>query len=236
MLRTPHSPPLQSRLTRMLCMFSPCATMRRCVLAPLCDVRFVFQAPSSVTSTKLTACFSPPQLLAPTDAAGAAHWTAQADIVSANVMKHLWDAKRAQLKPHIYDLGTVPGSPRNWSVCGDKWGSTEHAPAGGGWGCFPSKGSPFLGVPGFNEQDVYYHGATAVAIEAQILNSTAQVQQALARMQHNVALACAPATNCLASTIGLTLWPPYPNATNAPAQGPGLPPAPRGGMAGATAT
>eukprot|EP01051_Picozoa_sp_SAG22_P012416 SAG22_NODE_1290_length_4852_cov_8.598780_1_plen_45_part_00 len=37
-------------------------------------------------------------LLAPTDAAGAAHWTAQANVVSANVMKHLWDAGRGQLK------------------------------------------------------------------------------------------------------------------------------------------
>ena len=67
--------------------------------------------------------------------------------------------------------------------------------------------SPFLGVPDFNESDVYYHGATAVAIEAEILNSTAQVKQVLARMRRNVALACAPATNCSAATIGLTLWP-----------------------------
>ena len=81
-------------------------------------------------------------------------------------------------------------------------------------------------MPGFNESDVYYHGATAVAIEAEILNSTAQVQQALARMRKNVALACAPATNCSHATIGLTLWPPYPNATNAPAAGHSLPPAP----------
>ena len=146
-------------------------------------------------------------LLAPTDAAGAAHWTARANAVAENVMKHLWDVERGQLKPHIYSLGTVPGSSKNWSVCGDKWGSTEHAPNGGGWGCFPSKGSPFLGLAGFNESDVYYHGATAVAIEAEILNSTTQVQQALARMRKNVALACAPATNCSGATIGLTLWP-----------------------------
>ena len=43
--------------------------------------------------------------------------------LSANVMKHLWDAKRGQLTPHLYHLGTV---------CGDKWGSTMHAPNGGG--------------------------------------------------------------------------------------------------------
>jgi|EP01046_Picozoa_sp_COSAG06_P013230 hypothetical protein len=60
------------------------------------------------------------------------------------------------------------------------------------------------------------------------MNSTAQVRQVLGRMRKNVALACAPATNCTGATIGLTLWPPYPNATNAPAAGPGLPPAPGG--------
>ena len=37
-------------------------------------------------------------LLAPTDAAGAAHWTAEADTVSASVLKHLWDTERGQLK------------------------------------------------------------------------------------------------------------------------------------------
>ena len=67
--------------------------------------------------------------------------------------------------------------------------------------------SPFLGVPDFNESDVYYHGATAVAIEAEILNSTAQVKQVLARMRKHVALACAPATNCSAATIAETLAP-----------------------------
>ena len=71
-------------------------------------------------------------LLAPTNATGAAHWTAKADAVSANVMKHLWDSERGQLKAHIYNLHSVPGSSKNWSVCGDKWGSTEHAKDGGG--------------------------------------------------------------------------------------------------------
>lgn len=71
-------------------------------------------------------------LLAPTNATGAAHWTAKANAVSANVMKHLWDSEREQLTAHIYNLHNVPGSSKNWSVCGDKWGSTEHAKDGGG--------------------------------------------------------------------------------------------------------
>ena len=45
------------------------------------------------------------------------------------------------------------------------WGSTRHA-------CWNStKGSPFDGVPGFDEADTYYHGATAVAIEAVRIHS-----------------------------------------------------------------
>jgi hypothetical protein len=142
-------------------------------------------------------------LLAPTDAAAAEHWTTRASAVAENVMKHLWDVERGQLKPHIYRLGTIPGSSKNWSVCGDKWGSTEHAPNGGGWGCFPSKESPFLGVVGFNGSDVYYHGATAVAIEAEILNSTTHVEQALARMRQNVALAWHQRRIALGRRLGL---------------------------------
>ena len=132
-------------------------------------------------------------LLEPTDPKAAAQWVAKAENVSANVMKHLWDSKRGQLKAHIYDLGVV---------CGDVWGSTR-------WACWnSSKGSPFDGVAGFDEADTYYHGATAVAIEAEILNSTAQVKGALARMRENVNASgrekCGD--HC---TIGLTLWPPY---------------------------
>ena len=41
-------------------------------------------------------------------------------------------------------------------------------------------------MPGFDEADTYYHSATVVAIEAEILNSTAQVKSALARMRENV--------------------------------------------------
>ena len=143
-------------------------------------------------------------LLQPTDPAAAANWSAKADTVSASVMQWLWDAQRKQLKPHIYDLGTV---------CGDAWGST-------GWACFPSKGSPFLGAKGFDEADVYYHGATAVAIEAEILNTSQQVQAALGRMRKNVRLAGGN------GTIGLTLWPPYPNATMGPQPNKSAPPLP----------
>ena len=48
-------------------------------------------------------------LLQPTDPKAAAAWVAKADNVSANVMKHLWDTDRSQLKPHIYNLGVVCG-------------------------------------------------------------------------------------------------------------------------------
>ena len=48
-------------------------------------------------------------LLEPTNQTAAQYWVARANNVSANVMKHLWDNERAQLKPHIYDLGVACG-------------------------------------------------------------------------------------------------------------------------------
>jgi hypothetical protein len=61
-------------------------------------------------------------------------------------------------------------------------------------------GSPF--PKGFDENAIYYHGGTAVAIEAGLL-SRAEVLGALHRMEEDVRLAHA-------STIGLTMYPPYP--------------------------
>lgn len=61
-------------------------------------------------------------------------------------------------------------------------------------------GSPF--PDDFNEDEIYQHGGTAVAIEAGLLNRD-QVYEALQRMRENVKAANA-------ATIGLTLYPPYP--------------------------
>ena len=61
-------------------------------------------------------------------------------------------------------------------------------------------GSPF--PDDFNEDEIYQHGGTAVAIEAGLL-SKEQVYDALQRMRENVEAANA-------ATIGLTLYPPYP--------------------------
>jgi len=54
----------------------------------------------------------------------------------------------------------------------------------------------------FNEDKIYQHGGTAVAIEAGLLTRE-QVYEALQRMRENVRAANA-------ATIGLTLYPPYP--------------------------
>lgn len=54
----------------------------------------------------------------------------------------------------------------------------------------------------FNEDEIYQHGGTAVAIEAGLL-SEEQIYDALQRMRQNVEAANA-------ATIGLTLYPPYP--------------------------
>ncbi|MFC3199157.1 GH36-type glycosyl hydrolase domain-containing protein [Parapedobacter deserti] len=64
-------------------------------------------------------------------------------------------------------------------------------------------GSPF--PEDFDEAEVYYHGGTAVAIEAGLL-SKEQVKHAFDRMVANMQASGA-------ATIGLTLYPPYPEGS-----------------------
>ena len=61
-------------------------------------------------------------------------------------------------------------------------------------------GSPF--PPGFDENSMYYHGGTAVAIEAGLL-SAEEIRISLQKMIENVRASGA-------ASIGLTLYPPYP--------------------------
>jgi len=61
-------------------------------------------------------------------------------------------------------------------------------------------GSPF--PDDFNECDIYYHGGTAIAIEAGLL-SHSEISISLEKMVENV-------KSSGAATIGLTLYPPYP--------------------------
>ncbi len=58
---------------------------------------------------------------------------------------------------------------------------------------------------GFDENKIYYHGGTAVAIEAGLL-SKKQVLQALHKMEQDV-------KDAGAQSIGLTMYPPYPPGT-----------------------
>jgi GH15 family glucan-1,4-alpha-glucosidase len=62
------------------------------------------------------------------------------------------------------------------------------------------KDSPF--PAGFNENQVWFHGGTAIAIEAGLL-SDKEIKASYDQMKLNVKLSGAP-------TIGLTLYPPYP--------------------------
>jgi hypothetical protein len=64
-------------------------------------------------------------------------------------------------------------------------------------------GSPF--PASFDESKIYYHGGTAVAIEAGLL-SKKQVKEAYQKMQKNMA-------DANAATIGLTIYPVYPLGT-----------------------
>ena len=61
-------------------------------------------------------------------------------------------------------------------------------------------GSPF--PVGFNEDEIYYHGGTAVAIEAGLLSGD-DIKTSLEKMIANVKASGA-------GSIGLTLYPPYP--------------------------
>jgi hypothetical protein len=60
--------------------------------------------------------------------------------------------------------------------------------------------SPFPG--NFDEDAIHFHGGTAIAIEAGILNKE-EISKVLSHMNNNVKLSGAP-------SIGLTLFPPYP--------------------------
>jgi hypothetical protein len=62
------------------------------------------------------------------------------------------------------------------------------------------EGKPF--PEDFDENAIHYHGGTAVAIEAGILNKD-EIAAVLAQMKENVKLSGAP-------SIGLTVYPPYP--------------------------
>jgi cellobiose phosphorylase len=62
------------------------------------------------------------------------------------------------------------------------------------------EGSPF--PEDFDEDAIYYHGGTTIAMQAGLLEQD-QVRQALEKMRANVKAADA-------ATIGLTLYPPYP--------------------------
>ena len=61
-------------------------------------------------------------------------------------------------------------------------------------------GSPF--PEDFNENEIHYHGGTAIAIEAGILEQP-EISQVIKQMKKNVGLSGAP-------SIGLTVYPPYP--------------------------
>ena len=64
-------------------------------------------------------------------------------------------------------------------------------------------GSPY--PDDFNENEIYYHGGTAVAIEAGLLNDE-QIKVSLNKMVANVKASGA-------GSIGLTLYPPYPEGS-----------------------
>ena len=104
---------------------------------------------------------------------------------------------------HLMEL--VPASRQKWADTRKQVASNvrEHL-----WDAEEQKFIPHIYLDGspfpddFNEAEVYYHGGTAVAIEAGLL-SKEEIRISLEKMLENVEA-------CGAGSIGLTLYPPYP--------------------------
>lgn len=110
------------------------------------------------------------------------------------------------LNDYIRLIGEDGSQGRHWTRVRDrlKLNVREHLWDGARQKFIPHvylNGSPF--PKDFDENAIYYHGGTAVAIEAGLL-TRAEVAAALQRMNANVRAANA-------SSIGLTMYPPYPD-------------------------
>lgn len=110
------------------------------------------------------------------------------------------------LNDYLQLIGEDSHGARHWTRVRDKLkrNARKHL-----WDTTNRKFIPHLYVDGspfpknFNESAIYYHGGTAVAIEAGLLTRD-EVAGAYQRMEANVRAANA-------SSIGLTMYPPYPD-------------------------
>ncbi len=100
----------------------------------------------------------------------------------------------------------LPGSSGKWQVIYDQLAKNTMAVL---WDETNQKFIPHVYLDGspypasFNENEIFYHGGTAVAIEAGLLNRR-QIKISLDKMIANVHASGA-------ASIGLTLYPPYPD-------------------------
>ena len=110
------------------------------------------------------------------------------------------------LNDYIQLVGEESSGSRHWIKVRDK---LEHNVRRNLWDAKNQKFIPHVYLDGspfpkdFDENAIYYHGGTAVAIEAGLLTRD-EVGGALGRMEANVRAAGA-------SSIGLTMYPPYPD-------------------------
>ncbi|HEX3624332.1 MAG TPA: amylo-alpha-1,6-glucosidase [Verrucomicrobiae bacterium] len=110
------------------------------------------------------------------------------------------------LNDYIQLIGKDSSGARRWKRIRDK---LQHNARKCLWDSRNQKFIPHVYIDGspfpkdFDENTIYYHGGTAVAIEAGLLTRD-EVTGALQRMEANVRAANA-------SSIGLTMYPPYPN-------------------------
>jgi predicted alpha-1,2-mannosidase len=113
----------------------------------------------------------------------------------------------AAIDAYLELLPNLPAEPReNWQTIRDDIARNVRTHL---WDAGNQKFIPHLYLDGspfpddFDENEIYYHGGTAIAIQAGLLSEN-EVKRAIDRMVENVKAAGA-------ASIGLTLYPPYPS-------------------------
>lgn len=118
----------------------------------------------------------------PKDAPDRPRWESLITAHRGRVKDYLWDAQLAKFRPHLY-----PDNDLGY-LTGSPW--LELDP------------HPFVDGTPFDETKMYFHGGTGIAILANLLSKD-QIAWSVQLMRNNVSLSSA-------QSIGLTVYPPYP--------------------------
>lgn len=109
-------------------------------------------------------------------------WETKLNELNKSILNHLWDSENMKFYPHLYPEKTEP------YASGTPWEKMQV--------------DTFIDGRPFDENKIYFHGGTGVAIKAGLLNEK-QIAWSLKKMRENV-------KKSNAMSIGLTVYPPYP--------------------------